>query len=105
MRILDATIDNGNAVADPRRDLLKIAVIDRHQASGTMGLGFIQGIGLQRGAMAGTVTHDHHNLVVIGADRSMMTAARTVGEMQGGLAIVDGDQVLATLHTGCRFDE
>lgn len=97
-RILDATIHSGNAVADPSRDLLKMAVIDRYTASGAMGLGFIQGIGLRRGAMAGTVAHDHHNLVVIGADdRSMMTAVRTVGEMHGGLAIVDGDQVLATL--------
>lgn len=97
-RILDATIQAGNAVADPSRDLLKMAVIDRHQASGAMGLGFIQGIGLRRGAMAGTVAHDHHNLVVIGADdQSMMTAVRSVGEMQGGLAIVDGDQVIATL--------
>lgn len=97
-RTLDATIQNDNAVADPSRDLLKMAVIDRHRASGAMGLGFIQGIGLQKGAMAGTVAHDHHNLVVIGADdHSMMTAARTVGAMQGGLAIVDGDQVIATL--------
>lgn len=97
-RTVDAPIQHGHAVADPVRDLLKMAVIDRHQASGAMGLGFIQGIGLRRGAMAGTVAHDHHNLVVIGADdHSMMTAVRTVGEMQGGLAIVDGDQVLATL--------
>lgn len=97
-RTLDATIQHGHAVADSSRELLKMAVIDRHQASGAMGLGFIQGIGLRRGAMAGTVAHDHHNLVVIGADdRSMMTAARAVGDMQGGLAIVDGDQVIATL--------
>lgn len=97
-RALDATIQDGNAVADPRRDLLKMAVIDRHKASGAMGIGFIQGIGLHRGAMAGTVAHDHHNLVAIGADdRSLMTAVRTVGEMQGGLAIVEGDQVIATL--------
>lgn len=97
-RLLDATIRNGNAMADPARDLLKMAVIDRHKASGAMGLGFIQGIGLQRGAMAGTVAHDHHNLVVIGADeRSMLIAARAVAEMHGGLALVDGEQVVATL--------
>lgn len=97
-RLLDATIQEGNAVADPTRDLLKMAVIDRHKASGAMGLGLIQGIGLQRGALAGTVAHDHHNLVVIGADdESMMTAARTVGAMGGGLAIVDGTQVISTL--------
>jgi len=97
-RLLDVTAHNGNAVADPARDLLKMAVIDRYRASGAMGLGFIQGIGLQRGAMAGTVAHDHHNLVVIGADDiSMMTAAHTVGAMGGGLAIVEGEHVVATL--------
>ncbi len=97
-RILDATIVDGHAVADPARDLLKMAVIERHHGSGAMGLGFIQGIGLQRGAIAGTVAHDHHNLVVIGVDdAAMMMAARAVGAMGGGLAIVDGTQVVATL--------
>lgn len=97
-RTLDALIAEGNAIADPTRDLLKMAVIDRHQASGAMGRGFIQGIGLRQGAMAGTVAHDHHNLVVIGADdQSMMNAARLVAAMQGGLALVNGEQVVATL--------
>lgn len=96
--IQPATILEGAAVADPARDLLKIAVIDRHTGSGAMGLGFIHGMGLTRGAMAGTVAHDHHNLIVIGADdHSMMTAAREVTAMGGGLAVVDGDRVLATL--------
>ncbi|MEZ4866926.1 MAG: adenine deaminase [Caldilineaceae bacterium] len=97
-RLLDTTIAGGQAVADPARDLLKIAVIDRHRGTGAMGLGFIQGMGLQRGAIAGTVAHDHHNLVVIGADdQAMMIAARAVATMQGGLAIVAGEQVVATL--------
>lgn len=97
-RILPARIVDGYAVADPARDVLKMAVIDRHKASGAMGLGFIQGIGLQRGAMAGTVAHDHHNLVVIGADdASMMTAARAVAEVGGGLAVADGNHTLTVL--------
>ncbi|MCY4091505.1 MAG: adenine deaminase [Caldilineaceae bacterium] len=97
-RVLDARIEDGQAVADPARDILKIAVIDRHEASGSVGLGFIQGFGLQRGAIAGTVAHDHHNLVVIGADdASMTTAARAVAGMGGGLAIAAGAGVLATL--------
>lgn len=97
-RHLDARIEDGQAVADPARDILKIAVVDRHEASGSMGLGFIQGFGLQRGAIAGTVAHDHHNLVVIGADdASMTTAARAVAALGGGLAIADGAGVLATL--------
>ncbi len=94
----DAPIHNGSVVADPARDILKMAVIDRHRASGRVGLGFIKGFGLQRGAMAGTVAHDHHNLVVIGADDvSMRTAAWAVVEMGGGLAVADGDQVRARL--------
>ena len=96
--IMDAKIVDGAVVADPARDLLKMAVIDRHKASGRMGLGFIQGIGLHRGAIAGTVAHDHHNLVVIGADdTSMWTAARAVGEMGGGLVVAEGERVLARL--------
>lgn len=97
-RHLDARIEDGQAVADPARDILKIAVVDRHEASGSMGMGFIQGFGLQRGAIAGTVAHDHHNLVVIGADdASMTTAARAVAGLGGGLAIADGAGVVATL--------
>ncbi len=97
-RVLEATIVDGYAIADPARDLLKMAVIERHHGSGAMGLGFIQGMGLQRGAIAGTVAHDHHNVVVIGVDdQAMMMAARAVGEMEGGLVIVDGEQVVARL--------
>ncbi|MFC1959164.1 adenine deaminase [Chloroflexota bacterium] len=91
-------IEDGFAVSDTERDILKLAVIERHRASGNMGQGFIQGIGLKRGAIAGTVAHDHHNLIVIGADdESMRAAAWRVYEMGGGLAAVDGQQVLAEL--------
>lgn len=97
-RVDDARIENGQAVADLPRDLLKMAVIERHHASGHVGKGFIQGIGLKRGAIAGTVAHDHHNLVVIGADdASMRTAARAVEHLGGGLVAVNGEQVLAEL--------
>ncbi|MBN1966861.1 MAG: adenine deaminase, partial [Anaerolineae bacterium] len=91
-------IKNGFAVSDTERDILKMAVIERHYASGHMGKGFIHGFGLKRGAIAGTVAHDHHNLVVIGADdASMKKAAARVGELGGGLVAVDGEQVLAEL--------
>ncbi len=97
-RLEEARIENGYVVADPARDILKMAVIERHHASGSMGKGFIHGIGLKRGAIAGTVAHDHHNLVVIGADdASMMTAAHAVERMGGGLVAVDGERVLAEL--------
>ncbi|HXF61531.1 MAG TPA: adenine deaminase [Caldilineaceae bacterium] len=97
-RIVETAVHDGLAVADPARDLLKIAVIERHQARGAMGHGFIQGIGLRQGAIAGSVAHDHHNLMVIGADdRSMLTAARAVAEMGGGLVVAHHEQVIADL--------
>jgi adenine deaminase len=97
-KVMDVLADDGMAVADPSRDLLKMAVIERHGRSGTVGLGFVTGIGLQRGAIASTVAHDHHNLVVIGADDgSMLTAAQAVAEAHGGQAVADGQEVLALL--------
>lgn len=96
--IEDAKVTNGLAVADLERDILKMAVIERHTASGNVGKGFIQGIGLKRGAIAGTVAHDHHNLVVIGTDDdSMKHAVQAVARMDGGLVAVDGENVLASL--------
>lgn len=97
--IMEATIRGGEAVADPRRDLSKMAVVERHGRNGNVGLGFVTGMGLRRGAIASTVAHDHHNLVVIGADdRSMATAARAVAGAGGGQAVADGERVLALLE-------
>ncbi|HTQ79901.1 MAG TPA: adenine deaminase C-terminal domain-containing protein, partial [Thermoanaerobaculia bacterium] len=94
----EARIEAGRAVADPGRDLLKIAVVERHHASGRLGLGFVEGIGLTRGAIAGTVAHDHHNLILIGADDlSMRTAANALAKVGGGLAVTEGERVLALL--------
>ncbi|MFP7756347.1 adenine deaminase [Thermodesulfobacteriota bacterium B35] len=95
---LDPTVADGEVVADPGRDLLKIAVIERHHASGRTGVGFIRGFGLDRGALASTVAHDSHNLIVVGAtDRAMLRAARELDRMGGGLAVCDNDRTLATL--------
>lgn len=95
---MDARIADGQAVADPEKDLLKIAVIERHRSSGRMGLGFVKGIGLKEGAIAGTVAHDHHNLIAIGADdRSMETAVKAVAEAGGGLAAAHGERVTSLL--------
>jgi adenine deaminase len=92
------TVRDGVVVADPTRDLLKIAVLERHRGTGRVGLGLVKGIGLKAGAIAGTVAHDHHNLVVVGADdRSMMTAASAVADLGGGLAVARDGSVLATL--------
>jgi adenine deaminase len=96
--VLELPVTDGLAVADPARDLLKMAVIERHRATGNVGLGFVRGLGLGRGALASSVAHDHHNLVAIGADdRSMLTAARHVASLDGGLVVADGETVLAAL--------
>lgn len=97
-RVEDIKQVDGQAVSDVERDILKMAVIERHRATGNIGKGFIHGIGLKRGAIAGTVAHDHHNLVIIGADdESMMTAARAIARMGGGQVAVEGENILAEL--------
>ncbi|MFQ5655759.1 MAG: adenine deaminase C-terminal domain-containing protein, partial [Planctomycetota bacterium] len=89
---------DGKAVAEPGRDILKIAVIERHKGTGRVGLGFVRGMGLTAGALATTVAHDHHNLIVAGADDgSMLAAARAVAALGGGEAVARGEEVLATL--------
>jgi adenine deaminase len=89
---------NGFAVADPERDISKLAVIERHHGSGNVGLGFVQGLGLARGAIAGSVAHDSHNIIVAGVDDAdMIAAARAVAGSGGGLAVVAGDKLLARL--------
>ena len=93
-----AKVVAGFAVSDVERDILKFAMVERHRASGNIGLGFIKGFGLRRGAIAGTVAHDHHNLAVIGVDDdSMLTAVAAIAEMGGGLALAAGNTVLARL--------
>jgi adenine deaminase len=90
-----ALVQNGYAVSDPDRDLLKVAVIERHQATGNVGLGFVHGLKLRRGAIGSSVAHDSHNIIVAGAnDDDMMTAARAIAAMQGGLVAVENGEVL-----------
>lgn len=96
--VMHCRLKAGCVVADPAGDILKMAVIERHRGTGNVAVGFVKGMGLERGAIAGTVAHDHHNLVVIGADdASMLAAGRAVEEIGGGLAAAEGESVLATL--------
>lgn len=89
----EAPLRDGEIVADPERDLLKLAVIERHHASGRVGLGLVKGMGLRRGALASSVAHDAHNLVIAGTnDEDILQAAHTLEEMGGGFAfVVDGE--------------
>ena len=93
------TVRDGLAVADAGRDLVKLAVIERHKATGNLALGFVKGLGLKNGAIAGTVAHDAHNLIVAGTnDADMVLAARTLMVSGGGFAVTSGGQVLAQLR-------
>ena len=88
----------GEAIADPARDLAKIAVIERHLGTGRIGLGFVRGFGLQRGALASTVAHDAHNVVVVGmSDAAMAFAVRRLANLRRRDRRVDGAEVLAEL--------
>lgn len=89
----EATRAGGVAVADPSRDLVKIAVVERHKGTGRMGLGFVRGFGLARGALASTHAHDAHNVVVIGVDDEDMAAAvnRLATTGGGQVAVAEGE--------------
>ncbi len=88
----------GEALPDAGQDLAKIAVVERHLGTGRVGLGFVRGFGLQRGAIASTVAHDAHNVVVVGMnDSSMAAAVRRLANRGGGIVVVDGAEVLAEL--------
>ena len=97
-RVVEVKTEQGMAVADPARDILKLAVIERHHATGRVGMGLLQGYGLKRGAIASTVGHDSHNIIVVGAnDEDMLTAIRELERIEGGFAIAAGGEVLASL--------
>ncbi len=89
---------DGELVADPGRDLLKMAVLERHHASGRVGLGLVRGIGLRAGAIASTVAHDAHNLLAVGADDAdLRCAIEQVVRQGGGLALATGGVVRAAV--------
>ena len=93
-----AFVDGGGAAADPARDLLKLAVVERHRGTGNVGVSFVRGFGLKRGAIASSVAHDSHNVVVVGADdASMETAVRRAASIGGGVVVADGPEVLAEI--------
>jgi len=89
---------DGDKRPDLSRDLVKIAVVERHGVNGNIATGFVKGFGLKRGAIASTVCHDHHNIAVVGADAAdMAVAANRLGQIEGGFVVVEGGQVLAEL--------
>lgn len=96
--VVEPTVREGAIVADPARDLAKIAVLERHHATGRIGLGFATNIGLKRGAYASTVAHDAHNVVVIGVDDADMAAcACRLADIGGGIVVAEGGRVVEEL--------
>jgi adenine deaminase len=96
--VQEPATNDGVAIADVDRDLAKIAVIERHLGTGRLGLGFVGGSGLKRGALASTVAHDAHNIVVVGMDdEDMVRAVQRLGELGGGIVVINGGAITAEL--------
>ncbi|MCK4909647.1 MAG: adenine deaminase, partial [Planctomycetes bacterium] len=91
-------VTDGIVVTDLKKDILKIAVLERHHRSGRIGLGFIKGIGLKKGAIASSVAHDSHNIIVVGTnDLDMCWATQALAPLGGGQIIVVNGKVVAAL--------
>ncbi len=91
-------LKDGVAHPNVKEDILKIAVVERHKATGNIGIGFVQGFGLKKGAIGSSVAHDSHNIVLVGTnDKDMVKAVEVIQTMKGGLAAVSDGKVLASL--------
>ena len=98
-RHVELKVKNGALEADPSQDLLKVAVFERHHETGKIGRGFVKGFGITEGAMASTVAHDAHNLLVLGTnDADMALAANTLIACGGGMVVVRGGKVLGLVE-------
>ena len=95
-KICEINWDENNGI-DTERDILKLAVIERHKNTGHIGLGFISGIGLRGGAIASSVSHDSHNLIVIGTNSADMALAANRVREHGGNAVVSDGKVIAEM--------
>jgi adenine deaminase len=96
--VVTPKVEDGEIVADTRRDILKLAVVERHRATGNVGVGFVRGFKLKTGALASTVAHDAHNVVVVGAsDGDILMAIEELARLQGGQVAVANGKVQARL--------
>jgi len=91
-------INNGWVVSDIKRDILKVAVIERHHASQKVSLGLVKGIGLKKGALGSSIAHDSHNIIIIGTnDKDMLNVGANIAKMGGGLAISVDEKIVDSL--------
>ena len=98
-KVVTLPVVDGSIAADPEQDVLKVAVFERHKRTGTVGRGFVKGFGIRRGALAQTVAHDAHNLLVVGSnDEDMALAANTLIACGGGLVAVLDGKVLSVVE-------
>ena len=98
LAIVAPKIENGEIVADPARDILKMVVVERHRATGNVGVGFVRGFKLNDGAIGSTVAHDAHNLVVAGTnDADILFAIQQLERLQGGQIAVANGKIKAEL--------
>ena len=96
---VDLTVEDGQLKSDLGQDVLKTFVFERHHETGTVGVGFTKGFGIKRGAMASTVAHDAHNLLVVGTnDEDMALAANTLAECGGGMVVVADGEILGLVE-------
>ncbi len=96
---LDCKQENGKIVSDTKRDILRLFVIERHRASGNIGKGLIKGFGLKSGAIASSIGHDSHNIIVAGVeDSDIFKAVATINKMGGGIAVVNDGKVIGSLQ-------
>lgn len=97
-RQMEVKVENGGLATDIEADILKLAVFERHHATGNVGVALVHGYGLKRGAIASTIAHDSHNLIVMGTnDADMLAAAKEIERLQGGIVIVEDGKVLKSL--------
>jgi adenine deaminase len=97
-RMERVNVQEGAIISDPERDILKLVVVERHRASGNIGLGLVKGFGLKRGALASSVAHDSHNIIAVGAnDVDILRAIEEIERLQGGLVVCANGEIVASL--------
>jgi len=97
-RVEKVKVADGVIVSDTERDILKLVVVERHRATGNIGLGLVTGFGLKQGAIASSIAHDSHNIIAVGTgDADIFTAIREVERLNGGLVVAAEGKVLASL--------
>ena len=93
---LQVAVKNGEVISDIENDILKLAVFERHHGTGNVGLGLVKGLGLKSGAIASSIAHDSHNIIVAGTnDTDMILAVEEISRIGGGIVIVENGKILS----------